>query len=264
MNITDRAMAQQIIGSFTDSGAKAPKSFADAHGRATRIAAAARNLGAGQGDLAQAVMAALDAGRDPAADPDVQRIAIAAQIANPGIEQQIDALAFDGFHEACAVHTDAIIAAWRKPFDAAAAVLADAHQRLGNLTLEDTASIIAKGADAAEVWAKATAAVKTIEAIRHGWLGLVGITRAAPEDRNYTVLRIAAVDYPTWTAQQLHGRKVGAWDAVLAGLALALPTPAEYRQRVAVIVAGHAADAHQDERARNAALTNRRLADVNP
>jgi len=245
VNITDRAMAQQIIGSFTDSGAKAPKSFADAHGRATRIAAAARNLGAGQGDLAQAVMAALDAGRDPAADPDVQRIAIAAQIANPGIEQQIDALAFDGFHEACAVHTDAIIAAWRKPFDAAAAVLADAHQRLGNVALEDTTAIIAKGADAADVWAKATAAVKIIEAIRHGWLGLVGITHAAPDDRNHAVLRIADVDYPTWTAQQLHGRKVGAWDAVLAGLTLALPSPAEYRQRVNTITKAQEAEAQR-------------------
>jgi len=264
MNITDRATAQQILNAFTATGATAPKALIAAHERTTRLSEGVRALSTPPEAIFAAVAAAIERGDDPAADAEVQRILTSTQIQNAGVMAGVDDLAFGAFREACTAHTDAIIAAWRKPFDAAAAVLADAHQRLGNLTLEDTASIIAKGADAAEVWAKATAAVKTIEAIRHGWLGLVGITRAAPEDRNYTVLRIAAVDYPTWTAQQLHGRKVGAWDAVLAGLALALPTPAEYRQRVAVIVAGHAADAHQDERARNAALTNRRLADVNP
>lgn len=258
MNITDRAMSSQILNGFTDSGAKAPKAFTDAHERATRIATAARNLGAGQGALAQAVMQALDAGRDPATDPDVQRIAVAGLIANPGIEQQIDALAFEAFREACATHTDAIVNAWRKPFDAAAATLADAHQRLGNVALEDTTAIIAKGGDAADVWAQAQAATKTIEAVRHGWLGLVGITRAAPEDRNYTTLRIAECDPQTWAAQQLHGRKVGAWDAVLAGLTLSLPTPAEYRQRVSTITKAQEAEARQLADAAHGRSTGRR------
>jgi len=245
MNLTDRATAQQIIGSFTATGATAPKALIAAHERTTRLSEGVRGLNTRPEAIFAAVAAAIERGDDPGADAEVQRILTSTQIQNAGVMAGVDDLAFDGFREACTAHTDAIIAAWRKPFDAAAAVLADAHQRLGNVELEDTTAIIAKGADAADVWAKATAAVKVIEAIRHGWLGLVGITHAAPDDRNHAVLRIADVDYPTWTAQQLHGRKVGAWDAVLAGLTLALPSPAEYRQRVNTITKAQEAEAQR-------------------
>ena len=245
MNITDRATAQQILNAFTATGATAPKALIAAHERTTRLSEGVRALSTPPEAIFAAVAAAIERGDDPGADAEVQRILTSTQIQNAGVMAGVDDLAFDGFREACTAHTDAIIAAWRKPFDAAAAVLADAHQRLGNVGLEDTSTIIAKGADAADVWAKATAAVKVIEAIRHGWLGLVGITHAAPDDRNHAVLRIADVDYPTWTAQQLHGRKVGAWDAVLAGLTLALPSPAEYRQRVNTITKAQEAEAQR-------------------
>ena len=258
MNITDRATAQQILNAFTATGATAPKALIAAHERTTRLSEGVRALSTPPEAIFAAVAAAIERGDDPGADAEVQRILTSTQIQNAGVMAGVDDLAFGAFREACTAHTDAIIAAWRKPFDAAAAVLADAHQRLGNVGLEDTSTIIAKGADAADVWAKATAAVKVIEAIRHGWLGLVGITRAAPEDRNYTVLRIAAVDYPTWTAQQLHGRKVGAWDAVLAGLTLALPSPAEYRQRVNTITKAQEAEARQTASVAHDYATGRR------
>jgi len=261
VNITDRGNTSTLIGSFTAAGATAPKALIAAHERTMRLSEGVRGLSTRPEAIFAAVAAALERGEDPAAAADVVRILTSTQIQNAGVVAGVDDLAFDGFREAAIAHTDAIIAAWRKPFDAAAAVLADAHQRLGNVGLEDTSTVIAKGADAADVWAKATAAVKVIEAIRHGWLGLVGITRAVPDDRNYTVLRIAAIDHPTWTAQQFHGRKVGAWDAVLAGLTLALPTPAEYKQRVAVITQGTQQAATEREEDERAYLTGRRPAD---
>ena len=264
MNITDRAMSSQILNGFTDSGAKAPKAFTDAHERATRIAAAVRNLGAGQGDLAQAVMQALDAGRDPATDADVQRIAVAAQIANPGIEQQIDAMAFDGFREACTAHTDAIIAAWRKPFDVAAAALTEAHARIGDVPLEDTGTIMRKGADVAEVWAKATAAVKVIDAVDAAWQALGTISGSSSSDRRYRVLRIAAVDFETWVEREYEGMRLSPWAAIGAGLTLSLPTMTEYRGRVAVITAGAEQVAAEQEDDRRAYLTGRRPTDRTP
>lgn len=245
MNITDRATAQQILNAFTATGAKAPKALTEAWQRTTRLSEGVRGLSTPPEAIYAAVAAAIERGDDPAADAEVQRILTSTQIQNAGVMAGVDDLAFGAFREACTAHTDAIVNAWRKPFDAAAATLADAHHRLGDVALDDTTAIIAKGGDAADVWAQAQAATKTIEAVRHGWLGLVGITHAVPDDRNHAVLRIAAVDYETWTARQLHGQRLSAWDAVLAGLTLALPTMTEYRERLAVITRGEAAEARQ-------------------
>ena len=72
-------------------------------------------------------------------------------------------------------------------------------------------------------------------------MALGEFTHLAANDQRHRLLRIAAVDYPTWQDQHLAGGRkstITPWEAVLAGLTLSLPTFKQYRERVATIIDG--------------------------
>ena len=264
MSLSDGTIAAPLLSALTTTGVKAPKVTA-AFEHATKIATTVRSLGTPPGAMVAAVAEALDDDRDPVDDPEVQRLVTTNGFVNPGLMAEVEAIAFNDFAGVCTRDRDDIVTALRAPFDVAAATLAEAYERIGDVPLEDTGAIMRRGDDIAAVWAKATAAAKVIDTITAGWAALGELTRTVPTDQRYRVLRIAAVDFATWTEREFEGQKLSPWGAMCAGLALSLPTVSAYRQRVAVITAGHAADAHQDERAlKAAALTNRRIEDVNP
>jgi len=238
MALPDRLTTTQIMTSHDKLGVKAPAAVTAAHQRVTRISTAAQNMAPRLGDLYVAITAALDADHDPAADPEVQRVLAASQIANTGITNGVDAIVFDQFRAVCTEHADTIIKALAKPFDTAVKTLDTAHSRIGDLPLEDSATILTKGGDIAKVWGEAQIAVATIDTCITGWSGLGEFTHLAPIDPRYAVLRLAAVTWQEWADQGLQGRKVTPWEAVLAGLDLNLPTFGEYRDRIAVIEQG--------------------------
>src|SRR4051794_4364389 len=101
MNITDRTTARTFMDSLTSVGAKIPKPVSDAYARALKLSSATGNLSAGDGALAVAVANALEADRDPAADSEVQRVLTASLIANQGVMQAVDAIAYDRFRDIC-------------------------------------------------------------------------------------------------------------------------------------------------------------------
>ena len=238
MNITDRATTMQIMTAVNALGASAPKGIAESYEETNRVSAAARALGAGREDLAIAVNGALVAGRDPAKDPEVQRVLIASQIANEGVVQTVESIAFKRFREVCTANAEPLVIAWRKPFDAAATKLASCFQQIGPIPLEDTGSIMQRGGDIAAVWAEAQSATQTIESIRTGWTALAQFTRTAPINPDFRVLQLAEVSYAAWTEHTLRRRKLNPWEYQLAGLDLSLPTAAEYRDRVRTITDG--------------------------
>ena len=121
---------------------------------------------------------------------------------------------------------------WRVPFDQAAATLAKAHDQLGNVTLDQTGEILAKGGDAAKTWVDASTAAKTIDRILLGWSALGEFTHRVSRDRRWNVLRLAAVDPAAFGALNY---KTTPWEAILAGATLSLPTFDEYHARVRVI-----------------------------
>lgn len=231
-NITDKAAARLLLNAITGTGAAAPSTIVDAHTAAATLSSQVRNLHPGEAALAAAVAAALEAGRDPAADPDVQRILTAAQLANDGLTQHVDAIAYGRFRDVCRAEADAVVHAWRAPFDQAAATLTTAHRRVGQLPLDDTADWLRHGSDIGQVWADAQAAAATVATITAGWSALVDLGRLATLDPRHRILRLAAVDYDTWHDQQLAFTTTTPWQAVLLGLPLSLPTPAEYQARV--------------------------------
>ena len=239
MNISDRSTASVLIGSIGSTGATAPK-IADAYAHAVQISKSASELYIPQDSLSLAVFAALEDGRDPGNDEEVRRIVATNTFANPGITQSLDTLAWEGFRTVCRSNLLTAVKAMRVPFDAGAATLAKAHALIGDVPLEDTATIIARGGEVAEAWAQATKAVKVIDAADNALQALGTITRTSSNDRRYRVLRLAEVDYATWITLELEGRKVSPWEAVRMGLTLSLPTVAEYRERVSVITTAQA------------------------
>ena len=229
--------AKQVVDTADALGAKLPPAVLTAFERATRVSSATKNLSPGEGALAGAVAAALDEGRDPAADPEVTRVLVAGLIANRGIDQGVEAIVAEEMAAVFAQHADAIVRALARPFDRAAAVVAAAHERIGDHPLDDTAAILKKGGDVGEVWGRAKDAVAVIARIDADWLALADVTRFAPVDRRYAALRIADASSPeVWAAAGLEGRKgADAWSAVLAGLTLGLADSTEYARRVAAV-----------------------------
>ena len=237
MNITDRTVITQIITAFESTGIKPPKPLAEALARAGKLDNAARSLGASDaGALGVAVTAALDDGRDPAADPEVQRLLAARAVASDyNLADQVTGAANEQVREVCHAHADPIVRAWRKPFDQAAATLTAARSRIGSVPLDDSATILRQGGDVASVWASARDAVATIDTIAAGWSALGSFTRLVQPTTRHRMLRIAEVSYDQWTEHRLADAKADPWTAVLAGLTLSLPTFAQHRARVAAI-----------------------------
>jgi hypothetical protein len=228
--------ARTIIANSNSVGAKLPAPVLEAYERATRITKAAQSIYPPRDALMVAVIAALDAGQDPAADADVQRAYLAQQIGSSegigrGVGDIVAGQMLDVFRE----HADPIVKAWTKPFDQAAKALAAAQDVLGPVPLTDTTSILALGGNAAEVWAQAQHAAQVLASIDQAWGELAGLTRLATIEQHYPALRIASVDADTWQTQNLHSRKVSAWEALSAGLSLSLPTMQEYRRRIAAL-----------------------------
>lgn len=236
--LPDRLTISQLMTSLDTLGVKAPAAITTAHQRVTRISTAAANMMPRPGDLYVAVTAALDADHDPAADPEVQRVLAASQIANISVTQAVDGIVFDQFRQVCHEHADAIIKALATPFDAAVKTLDRAHKAIGNLPIEDSAAILRKGGNIAKVWGEAQVAVATVDTVMTGWSALGEFTRLAPTDPHHRVLRLAAVSWQEWADQALQGRKVTPWEAVLAGLDLNLPTFGEYRDRIRILAQG--------------------------
>jgi hypothetical protein len=81
--------------------------------------------------------------------------------------------------------------------------LAAAQDVLGHVSLDDTATVIARGGNAAEVWAQAQGASQVLASIEHAWQELAQLMRVSVE-QHYPALRIASVDAQTWRARNLH------------------------------------------------------------
>lgn len=229
IGLTMGATTGVILGTFDTLSLNPPKAILDARARAERVSAGSQQLGSGDG-LPEAVAHAIDAGGDPATDPEVARLLTLAQLASRNIGEAVAQVARDDLANVFTDHSDAIVKAWRKPFDQAAANLAAAHGVLGSVELEQTADIISRGGTAADAWVQAQTASGTIDVIQSGWTSLAGLQHVTL-DRRYLALRTADIDVDTWLRLNLTDQRLKPWQVVSEGLTLSLPTMREYLQR---------------------------------
>lgn len=227
--------ARTIITISQQVGAKLPAPVVEAYTRATQISAAASDLLPGPNELVNAIINALDNSRGPSSDADVQRALVAMQIGDAGIAKQVESVVAEQMRDTFRAHADGIVKAWAKPFDEAAAALHRCHERIGQVQLDDTATILRAGGDIALVWAQAKDATGVTQALADAWTALATMTGFAPVDPRYVALRIAAATREQWDASGLERAKPTAWDAMLADLTLGLADRAEYQRRVAAV-----------------------------
>ncbi len=182
-------------------------------------------------DLAGAVLAVLETDGDLSSDPAVQRAVTARAVRDlqPALAAELDKRV-DAFS---ATHGDDLVEALREPFDKAAATITECLGKLGGVELDDSATTLRKGGDAAEVWVTAQAANKTITDIAT----TVKLMSRWPLDARYQVLIIADVEPGRFLADQLTGAKFTPWEAARAGYTLSFATPAIVNERRDAIVA---------------------------
>jgi len=105
-------------------------------------------------------------------------------------------------------------------------------EHLGPVSLDDTTTIVHKGGDAAEQWARAQASLATLADLRTGWLALDTFSTGRTPTRRHAMLTIADVDHDDWERLGLTDQKPDPWFATVNGLRLSMPTPAEFTQRI--------------------------------
>lgn len=238
MDRQQQAAATQLLTHAQTLGLPLPKPVLEAYARVEKVRAgmgsiAAHNLTG----VAAAVADALGRDADPTTDPEVAQAIALNVITGPGVLVHVEEASFSRLLEACDHAQDEIVAAFRKPFDQAAATLALAHERIGDLDLtKDSEAILKKGGDIAAVWAEAVEATKLIDAVVVSWVVLGQIIHPEPIDRRWLNLRIVNPTAGEWDRADLGLRQITAWDAVRVGMELSLPTLSEYTERRAAIV----------------------------
>lgn len=242
--LSSTAQTRQIHSAFTALGVNPPKAIVEAHDLADRVLTAnSYLLKTDHGSLAGAVATALEAGTDPASDPDVQRV-ITCSAFTESLSREVESIVNERLTATYRQHSDAVVKALLKPFDAAAAKMQAAHDVLGSVDIRDTASVLGRGGDAPQAWSDATNASTTLDTIRTAWVALASLVRQPPEP-HFFILQTADVEPRVWLDKQLKEQKWKPWQLVCEGIALSLPTMTEYRARIARMVA--AQDREQQE-----------------
>lgn len=262
--LTTRQTRPVVAGIFTSlatAGAAVPKPAAAAHDRLVATTAAFRERPTPNADaLPLAVLAAVEDGQEPTTSPEVVRLLNAQTLATRhGLEDELAAILIDDLRDVLRTHADAVVGAWRVPFDRAAADLTAALEVLGSIDLEDTAVVVRKGPEATTAWTRATNAVAAITAIHDGWLSLRLFVTGSYLDKPRRLLVVAAVDPDVWIDRGLDGTPVDPWKALCNGLPLGLSTPAEVDALSAAIDQASTRRAAQaEEAARDASRPLRR------
>ncbi|MDV2477839.1 hypothetical protein F8M49_25020 [Rhodococcus zopfii] len=223
--------ARAVIANTRKLGCTIPDAIDAADERATRFTEAAGHIGAPDGELIDAFLAAVDTGKDPAADKNVQRALTADRLANENLRAAIDHHAAVLIIDALIDHAQHLFDEWHTITNRASTALTDAHAVLGDTDLDDTKAVVRLGGRAADAWANATNAVATIDRLNLVWQQWAEVTRRAPSNAAYSNLRFADIEPGDWRTHQLDGR-VAPWTIIRIGYTLDLADPDEMRRRI--------------------------------
>ncbi|MFD6676060.1 hypothetical protein ACFWDA_17035 [Rhodococcus zopfii] len=223
--------ARAVIANTRKLGCTIPDGIDAADLRATRLTDAGDQIGPPDGELIDAFLAAVDAGKDPAADKNVQRALTADRLANENLRAAISNHAATLLIGALVEHAPQLFDEWDAITNRASTALTEAHAVLADTDLDDTKAVVQLGGKAADAWAKATNAVAIIDRLNLVWQQWAEVTRRAPSNAAYCNLRFADITPADWQAHKLAGR-VDPWTLVRIGYTLELADPDEMRRRI--------------------------------
>lgn len=214
-----------------------PKAVTEAIALAEKANAAAASIAPPPAALlGAAIAAAVLAGRDPAADKEVQRLRTLESIspmAAPSVRAWGEAHVVATLTE----HADTMLETWRAASVTAGEALTAAFDLVGDTELSDSEAFLRRGPRGAEAWANARSAVDRLKALGQAWSSLAALTRVA-SDGGYPVLRLADLDAATLDKV---GRTADAWTIVRAGARIEIADRTTMPQRLAHIADGRQA-----------------------
>lgn len=220
--------------SLTNLDITPPKAVTEAIEQAEKANATAASIAPPPSDLlGSTIVAALLAGRDPAADKEVQRLRTLESI-SPMAAPSVRAWGEAHVVAALTEHADAMLEAWRAASVTAGEALTAAFDLVGDIELNESEAFLRRGPRGAEAWASARSAVERLNALGQAWSSLAALTRVA-SDGGYPVLRLADLDVDTLDKV---GRTADAWTLVRAGARIELADRTTMPQRHARIADG--------------------------
>lgn len=221
-----------VLTTLAATGAELPEPIGAAAQQYQRITESLTAIrGTRDHDLAAATLTALDAGRDPFADPAVQQATAAAWFAQTNADTTVETLAAERFRETLADHAADLTAALQHMVDRAVAAIIKAQRTLGDTDPAEPAAVLRLGGKAAEAWGQHQIAAKQLDAINTA-RGVIGqALRWTEPPGHWRSLRWAALNldqldqYGTATPESL----------ARAGISLALADGTETRRRLHAI-----------------------------
>lgn len=250
--MTARAHISQVQTAFKAAGKRLPEPVRTALDEAATVHRA-ELPGGGLDLIAAAVADAILSERDPIEDADVQRSVVVQALGGPvgdGLPRALERHTDGRIVEAVREHWDEILSDLVATASDAGQTLTKAHDVLGDVELDDEATIIRLGPDAVRRWADARDAVTTLRIIGQGWSALNHLVRFA-SDALPPTLRMSDADLDDI---ETLGKRADVWSLVRAGLTISLADATTARERQNKITEQRAARDADQYRARGSLL----------
>jgi hypothetical protein len=240
MIVSASALAANIAATAQKLGTALPGSYVAEIDSARKVVTASGELDGHTAAMNAAAMTALREGRDPGADPNVQRLAALVTLSGNGIRHYAVEYASDIVTTAIAAHADTVLAGWGQAIAGDLQVLMNAAEVLDVSKLDAADPLLLKRANHLGVWADATTAADRAD------LALVGVRTLltalhANADPEYRVLMLApecSLDNFIEANARTGPRDLNAWTIARTGATLRLVTSVtEYQQSCARITA---------------------------
>ncbi|BBX02270.1 hypothetical protein BST36_29125 [Mycolicibacterium moriokaense] len=254
MQLTPRYYASQVRKTAETLGVPLPTALVEQLDHADQLVHTAETMLRGAGDLNDAVLDAVEAGRDFRTDKAVQRLALERMLANQGhgIGDAARQRSMRQKRAALVEHADAVLDEWDAALEPHTAALTAAVAALPVDNLDNVQAVITRGPDAVQHWTNARRSIAMWTAATQGFAAFADAARIDHRENPAQVLTDAAAATlePARQTARLEGSPhVDAWILARHGIPLSLPTITEFHTRVATFDAHwETAEQFDDER----------------
>ncbi|KMO82300.1 hypothetical protein [Mycolicibacterium chlorophenolicum] len=232
MQPTPRLYASQVRKGAETLGVPLPPALVEQLDHADNLTHTAETMLRGAGDLNEAVLDAIEAGRAFHTDKAVQRLVIERMLANQGhgIADAARRRSMQQQRATLVEFADVVLDEWADALSEHSAALTIAATELGVDNLDDVRSVITRGPAAVQQWSDAQRATTMWAAAVQGFTGFADAARI--DYSGHKALIFADADAAGLTAVRQTARRLDAWNLARHGLPLELATLDEFRARV--------------------------------
>lgn len=237
MQLTARFYASQVRKTAETLGVPLPAALVEQLDHADRLAHTAETMVNQGGDLNEAVLDAIEAGRDFHTDKTVQRLALERMLANQGhgIADAARQRSMEQKRAVLAQFADPVLEKWATALEPHTAALTAAFAALPVDNLDNVQDVITRGTDAVQHWTNARQSIAMWNAASQGFTAFADAAHIDYTEHKAQILTdadAATLEPARQTANLEGSRQVDAWTLVRHGIPLALATLGQFTARV--------------------------------